>query len=73
MCGFAGLFQRPGAGEGELCRTAEVMAATLVHRGPDDAGRWAEPGAGVCFGFRRLAIIDLSPNGHQPMSSAGGR
>ena len=73
MCGLAGLFQRPGTSERELLHWAEAMAATLVHRGPDDAGQWAEPGAGVAFGFRRLAIIDLSPNGHQPMSSASRR
>src|SRR5262245_4311254 len=73
MCGFAGLFQRPGASESELLHWADVMASMLVHRGPDDAGNWADPTAGVALGFRRLAIIDLSPNGHQPMSSAGGR
>ena len=67
------MFQRPGAGESELLHWAGVMAATLIHRGPDDAGCWAKPEAGVSFGFRRLAIIDLSPNGHQPMSSASGR
>jgi asparagine synthase (glutamine-hydrolysing) len=73
MCGFAGLFQSAGTNQSGLRHWAEKMAATLAHRGPDDAGRWAEPEAGVAFGFRRLAIIDLSPNGHQPMSSAGGR
>ena len=73
MCGFAGLFQRLGAGESELLHWAGAMAATLIHRGPDDAGCWAKPEVGVSFGFRRLAIIDLSPNGHQPMSSASGR
>jgi len=73
MCGFAGLFEKPGAGQTELLRWAEAMAVTLVHRGPDDAGQWAEPRAGVSFGFRRLAIIDLSANGHQPMQSASGR
>ena len=73
MCGFVGLLQRPGAGETELLHWAEVMSATLVHRGPDDAGQWAEPVGGISFGFRRLAIIDLSPNGHQPMRSASGR
>src|SRR5207245_1443590 len=73
MCGFAGLLQRSGASETELLHWAEVMAATLVHRGPDDAGQWAEPEGGISFGFRRLAIIDLSPNGHQPMRSPSGR
>jgi asparagine synthase (glutamine-hydrolysing) len=49
------------------------MSASLTHRGPDDEGTWIEPTAGLAFGFRRLAIIDLSANGHQPMQSASGR
>ncbi len=49
------------------------MANALQHRGPDDSGAWADAGAGVAFGFRRLAILDLSPAGHQPMASASRR
>ena len=49
------------------------MAAKLVHRGPDDAGLWSDLEARVCLGFRRLAIMDLSSAGHQPMSSPGQR
>jgi asparagine synthase (glutamine-hydrolysing) len=49
------------------------MATTLTHRGPDDAGTWVDGAAGIAFGFRRLAIIDLSPTGHQPMVSIDGR
>jgi asparagine synthase (glutamine-hydrolysing) len=49
------------------------MADTLRHRGPDSSGLWSEPEAGVAFGHRRLSIIDLSPEGHQPMASASGR
>ncbi len=50
-----------------------VHAATerLSHRGPDDEGFYTDPD--VALGFRRLAIIDLSPGGHQPMRSADGR
>jgi asparagine synthase (glutamine-hydrolysing) len=50
-----------------------VHAATerITHRGPDDEGFYADPD--VALGFRRLAIIDLSPGGHQPMRSADGR
>ena len=47
------------------------MTDRLRHRGPDDAGLWIAPGVG--FGHRRLAIRDLSPDGHQPMSDPTGR
>jgi len=50
-----------------------AMAAALSHRGPDDAGVWAEPSAGVALAHQRLAILDLSAAGHQPMASASGR
>ena len=49
------------------------MAATLAHRGPDDEGLWVDPDGRVAFGHRRLAVVDLSPHGHQPMASADGR
>ena len=49
------------------------MADTLTHRGPDDSGAWVDPNAGIALGFRRLAILDLSPTGHQPMHSADSR
>ncbi|MGA8810425.1 MAG: asparagine synthase (glutamine-hydrolyzing), partial [Thermoanaerobaculia bacterium] len=49
------------------------MTGRIAHRGPDDAGVWSDPAAGVALGFRRLSIIDLSPAGHQPMQSASGR
>ena len=49
------------------------MSDALVHRGPDDSGEWVDPAAGVAMGLRRLAILDLSPAGHQPMLSPSGR
>ena len=70
MCGFAGFFDwsaRSSAAEMEAI--ASRMAARLQHRGPDDAGAWADADAGAAFGFRRLSIIDLSPPGHQPMTT----
>ncbi|MCX5762807.1 MAG: asparagine synthase (glutamine-hydrolyzing), partial [Gemmatimonadetes bacterium] len=64
MCAICGIV-RPGAG-GERDRV-ERAAACMVHRGPDDGGVW--PGIGICLGARRLAIIDRSAAGHQPMTS----
>src|SRR5437899_9354291 len=49
------------------------MGCALAHRGPDDSGVFHDPASGIGLSFRRLAIIDLSPQGHQPMSSASGR
>jgi asparagine synthase (glutamine-hydrolysing) len=49
------------------------MGCTLSHRGPDDSGVFYESGAGLGLSFRRLSIIDLSTEGHQPMASASGR
>ena len=47
------------------------MLGAIVHRGPDDTG--IELDGSVGLGFRRLSILDLSPLGHQPMSSPDGR
>jgi asparagine synthase (glutamine-hydrolysing) len=49
------------------------MTQQIAHRGPDDSGVWHDPATGVALGFRRLAIIDTSPAGHQPMQSVSGR
>jgi len=74
MCGLAGLLDRTAGTSGEELRTiAGRMAQALAHRGPDDRGVWTEPRAGIALGFRRLAIVDLSMAGHQPMPSASGR
>ncbi|HXG23912.1 MAG TPA: asparagine synthase (glutamine-hydrolyzing) [Chthonomonadales bacterium] len=74
MCGLTGFLNTSAtANAEELNTTVARMAETLVHRGPDDAGQWADAAAGVALGFRRLAILDLSPAGHQPMLSASGR
>ena len=73
MCGVVGWLGPPSADVRTLVRTVEGMAATLVHRGPDDEGHWVDASAGIALGFRRLAVIDVSHTGHQPMSSADGR
>lgn len=71
MCGIAGVVTwRP---EGGLGQQVERMIAPLVHRGPDDHGVWVDGECGVGLGHRRLSILDLSPQGHQPMRSASGR
>jgi len=49
------------------------MTSALAHRGPDDEGTWTDADAGMALGHRRLAILDLSAEGHQPMHSADGR
>jgi asparagine synthase (glutamine-hydrolysing) len=73
MCGIAGAFLN-GAHDPSII---DRMTGPLRHRGPDDAGRWDDPNAGngprMVLGHRRLAIIDLSPLGHQPMASVDGR
>ncbi len=74
MCGFSGFIEVKFARSMmEREATARAMAETLYMRGPDDSGAWADPDCGFAVGFRRLAIIDLSPNGHQPMVSGCGR
>ena len=72
MCGIAGLLAPPGSPI-ERAERAANMAATLVHRGPDDFGSWADPRGEAAFGFQRLSILDLTPEGHQPMTSSDGR
>ena len=73
MCGFAGLWTANGTSADALRAAAERMIAPIAHRGPDDQGVWTEASAGVALGFRRLAILDLSEAGHQPMRSSSGR
>lgn len=74
MCGFAGLWDHSSQqSAAELRENATVMAEKLRHRGPNDRGVWVDPETGVALGFRRLSIIDLSPEGSQPMTSSSGR
>jgi asparagine synthase (glutamine-hydrolysing) len=69
MCGIAGIL----AGRRGTTRVMGALADTLAHRGPDDRGTWADEEARIGLGHRRLAIVDLSPTGHQPMISNTGR
>lgn len=65
MCGIAGLIGRSSES------FIERVGPALIHRGPDDGGHWQY--GDVCLVHRRLAILDLSPTGHQPMASPCGR
>src|SRR5512138_301861 len=75
MCGFCG-FVGPPPRDAE--GTVAAMNRTLAHRGPDDEGTHVERFAGrggeqvLALGHRRLAILDLSPLGHQPMHTPDG-
>jgi asparagine synthase (glutamine-hydrolysing) len=73
MCGLVGLWHPAPISTPELEASARAMAAAIAHRGPDDAGLYSDPAAGFVLAHRRLAILDLSPAGHQPMASASGR
>lgn len=72
MCGITGIWDR-SLSHGELRSVASAMSAKLHHRGPDDAGVWIDGESNIALGHRRLAIVDLSAAGHQPMVSPGGR
>ena len=73
MCGITGFWESPIKSEGELNEIVRGMANAIAHRGPDDLGSWSDPQAGIALGHQRLSIIDLSPSGHQPMTSSTGR
>ena len=73
MCGITGFFKSPGESKQTLAQWGDTMNRTLRHRGPDDAGLWIDCATGIVLAHRRLAILDLSPAGHQPMISHCGR
>lgn len=73
MCGIAGFWARGPMGEDVLRARLAAMTAALAHRGPDDSGLYLDGESRVGLGHRRLSIVDLSPEGHQPMRSASGR
>jgi len=73
MCGVIGFLQPSGFATASTEETLRELSATLSHRGPDDAGTWVDGEAGIALGHRRLAILDLTSAGQQPMISASGR
>ena len=72
MCGITGFIQL-GAHRDESLMRLSAMLKPIIHRGPDDGGVWVDDRDGVAFGHRRLSIVDLSIEAHQPMISACGR
>lgn len=71
MCGIAGIMR---LGRSDTVFDLQVVCArmteSLAHRGPDSSGVWTDPDCGLALGHRRLAILDLSPEGRQPMASS---
>jgi asparagine synthase (glutamine-hydrolysing) len=72
MCGIAGIVDLSGRQIERLHRRLEVMAELIAHRGPDGQGIWTAPSGEVGLAHRRLAIIDLSETGRQPMADPSG-
>ncbi len=73
MCGITGFWTDRPPGADAAAVTVRAMAERLRHRGPDDDGTWTTTDGAVALAHRRLAIVDLSPAGHQPMRSTSGR
>lgn len=72
MCGLTGLINLQ-SGSTDFDHILERMNASLTHRGPDDQGLWIDTEKGIGLAHRRLSILDLSVEGHQPMRSADDR
>ena len=72
MCGIAGFITSNTLSKTKLTEIAESMSRQIRHRGPDGEGIWADAEAGISLAHRRLAIVDLSPAGAQPMTSSSG-
>ncbi len=72
MCGINGFLLPPGKTVPNGKELIAAMNKALAHRGPDDEGIWVSDDESLYLGHRRLAIIDLSSAGHQPMLSAQG-
>jgi len=73
MCGIAGIWRLAGAAADELTVRSRAMTDAIAYRGPDGYGHWSDPAVGIALGHRRLAIIDLTATGLQPMTSHDGR
>lgn len=73
MCGIAGLCVFPDNSLNDVVAIAARMGFAIEHRGPDAAGLWHNADLGIALSHRRLAVIDLTPAGQQPMASSTGR
>ncbi len=74
MCGITGFLDTSrDRSNSELEARVTRMSDRIVHRGPDSSGTWVDESNGIALGFRRLAIVDLTPTGRQPMISSSGR
>src|ERR1700686_3246146 len=73
MCGIAGIVSAESWTGETRSRSLAAMLAAIRHRGPDAEGAWEDASGHACLGFRRLAIIDLSSSGGQPMRRGDGR
>src|SRR3989304_5100117 len=73
MCGFSGFLEATTQARDSIKHVAVCMTKTLVHLGPDHGDVWVDSEAGIAIGHSRLAILDLPPQGHQPMISNSGR
>ena len=73
MCGICGVFTADGAAaQPEFAVAVDRMTELMIRRGPDAHGTWLDPHGRARFGFRRLAVIDPSSAGNQPMLGADG-
>ena len=72
MCGLAGFWSSKNEAH-DRAAVLRRMTDALRHRGPDDEGQWIDVTAGIALGHRRLAVLELSSAGHQPMVSRSGR
>lgn len=70
MCGITGFLAPPAPGAEPI---VTAMMRAIAHRGPDSQGHWCDAAAGIALGHLRLAIVDLTPTGYQPMVSPSGR
>src|SRR5215208_6466124 len=73
MCGLAGVAVRSGPVAVDPRALTHTIGRSVAHRGPDGDGCWLSPAANVLLVHRRLAIIDPTPQGSQPMATPDGR